>query len=429
MGFSYLRSKLSIFLNSQTLCSNKIVSHDQGFLRNIINGGRFKLQRPRTQKNPLNLLKYVSRVCVFSSVLFFSSAKHTNSRLLLASRSLVTGTNRYLVELSKLPWQQWLQNPRLVLVGLCVWIAVSFGRLERIPYSRRYHFVLSCNMLERKIGKFMFKNIVEYYKKSILPPSSAKSIRVQSILGEIVHAMHNGLRLEKNCNVNMCSSENPQVIMAVDGSGQQQHDSEVRVEKLGNENDVKRIGKLGRRFATKHLDGLNWEVMLVDSSYTKNAYYIPEGRIVVFTGLLDCLQSDAELATILAHEVGHGIAQHAQEHFMKLAWILALLLLIPFPLDPKFTLKLYEILFSFISRRMEFEADYIGLMLMASAGYDPQEAPKVYEVRLGDEDRGLSATHPSGSKRAEKLNKPKVMQKAVAIYKEVRSGQGVTSFI
>ncbi|CAL5382813.1 unnamed protein product [Camellia sinensis] len=393
MGFSYLRSKLPIFLNSQTLCSNKIVSHDQGFLRNIINGGRFKLQSPRTQKNPLNLLKYVSRVCV------------TNSRLLLASRrSLVTGTYRYLVELSKLPWQQWLQNPRLVLVGLCVWIAVSFGRLERIPYSRRYHFVLSCNMLERKIGKFMFKNIEEYYKKSILPPSSAKSIRVQSILGEIVQAMHNGLRLEKNCSVNMCSSENPQVIMAVDGSRQRQQDSEVRVEKLGNENDVKRIGKLGRRFATKHLDGLNWEVMLVDSSYTKNAYYIPEGRIVVFTGLLDCLQSDAELATILAHEqVGHGIAQHAQEHFMKLAWILALL--------------------------MEFEADYIGLMLMASAGYDPQDASKVYEVRLGDEDRGLSATHPSGSKRAEKLNKPKVMQKAVAIYKEVISGQGVTSFI
>ncbi|KAL7252485.1 hypothetical protein ACSBR1_007120 [Camellia fascicularis] len=50
--------------------------------------------------------------------------------------------------------------------------------------------------------------------------------------------------------------------------------------------------------------------------------------------------------------------------------------------------------------RIEFEADYIGLMLMASAGYDPRDAPKVYEVRLGDEERGLSATHPSGFKRA-----------------------------
>ncbi|CAL5360937.1 unnamed protein product [Camellia sinensis] len=127
----------------------------------------------------------------------------------------------------------------------------------------------------------MFKIIEENYKKSILPPSSAKSIRVQSILGEIVQAMYNGLRLEKNCN----DSDN----------------TKVRVEKLGNENDVKRVGKLGRRFATKHLDGLNWEVMVVDSSYTKNAYYIPKSRIV-FIGLLDCLQSDAKLATIIAHE-------------------------------------------------------------------------------------------------------------------------------
>ncbi|XP_028117102.1 mitochondrial metalloendopeptidase OMA1-like [Camellia sinensis] len=297
-------------------------------------------------------------------------------------------------------------------------------------------------MLERKIGKFMFKNIEEYYKKSILPPSSAKSIRVQSILGEIVQAMHNGLRLEKNCSVNMCSSENPQVIMAVDGSGQQQHDFEVRVEKLGNENDVKRIGKLGRRFATKHLDGLNWEVMLVDSSYTKNAYYIPEGRIVVFTGLLDCLQSDAELATILAHETLNSPSNYMKYCFLSspggivldsmISQITSLILFtIVEMLGVLYMDDLSQLFFlaMFMWGMMEFEADYIGLMLMASAGYDPQEAPKVYEVRLGDEDRGLSATHPSGSKRAEKLNKPKVMQKAVAIYKEVKSGQGVTSFI
>ncbi|GMQ07599.1 hypothetical protein CsSME_00051733 [Camellia sinensis var. sinensis] len=69
------------------------------------------------------------------------------------------------------------------------------------------------------------------------------------------------------------------------------------------------------------------------------------------------------------------------------------------------------------------------MMLMASARYDPRVALKVYVWLGGGEEEGLSATHPPGSKRAEKLNKPKVMQKAVAIYKKVRSGHGVTSFI
>lgn len=66
---------------------------------------------------------------------------------------------------------------------------------------------------------------------------------------------------------------------------------------------------------------------------------------------------------------------------------------------------------------------------MALARYDPRVALKVHVWLSGGEEEGLSATHPPGSKRAEKLNKPEVMQKAVAIYKKVRSSHRVTSFI
>lgn len=78
------------------------------------------------------------------------------------------------------------------------------------------------------------------------------------------------------------------------------------------------------------------------------------------------------------------------------------------------------------------EADYIGLMLMASAGYDPRAAPTVVEERLGADDSEyfrIRATHPKGKKRAEKLRRPKVMGRAEEIYREVKLGHGVRSLV
>lgn len=79
------------------------------------------------------------------------------------------------------------------------------------------------------------------------------------------------------------------------------------------------------------------------------------------------------------------------------------------------------------------EADYIGLLLMASAGYDPRIAPTVYE-RLGKVTgdsalRDYLSTHPSGKKRAQLLAEAKVMEEALAIYREVRTGRGMEGFL
>ncbi|KAA3456181.1 metalloendopeptidase OMA1, mitochondrial-like [Gossypium australe] len=83
--------------------------------------------------------------------------------------------------------------------------------------------------------------------------------------------------------------------------------------------------------------------------------------------------------------------------------------------------------------RMELEADYIGLLLLSSAGYDPRTAPKVYE-KLGKvaKDSTLQdylSTHPSGKKRAQLLAQAQVMEEALMIYREVSAGRGVEGFL
>ncbi|QHO19913.1 Mitochondrial metalloendopeptidase [Arachis hypogaea] len=74
--------------------------------------------------------------------------------------------------------------------------------------------------------------------------------------------------------------------------------------------------------ATSHLDGLNWEVFVVNESDV-NAFWLPGGEIVVYTGLLEHFKSDAEIATIIRREVGHALARHTAEYMTKNLWKMA----------------------------------------------------------------------------------------------------------
>ncbi|KAK3016437.1 hypothetical protein RJ639_006270 [Escallonia herrerae] len=95
---------------------------------------------------------------------------------------------------------------------------------------------------------------------------------------------------------------------------------------------------------------------------------------------------------VYSGQVGHGVAQHLSEKLMTSVWISALV--------GEFIGSLVE---EIVER--ELEADYIGLMIMASAGYDPRVAPTFYKS-LPEE--SYSSRHPSGSRRSEMLNRPEV---------------------
>ncbi|KAG2436143.1 hypothetical protein HYH02_011649 [Chlamydomonas schloesseri] len=175
--------------------------------------------------------------------------------------------------------------------------------------------------------------------------------------------------------------------------------------------DAQRVVRLGRAIAAvagdgagggyyAHMRNLHWEFAVIDNP-TPNAFVVPGGKVVVFTGLLRLLgHSDDELAAVLAHEVGHILARHTAERMSTLnVWTLmnmALRLTLGFGLP---NVAMYMGIFLPYSRLAEYEADRIGLRLMARACFDPTAAPlmlaKLNAKEKQMEQRGLAPAIPA----------------------------------
>ncbi|CAL5404911.1 unnamed protein product [Camellia sinensis] len=282
--------------------------------------------------------------------------------------------------------RKWYNNPRtvftVVLLSSGVIITVYFGNLETVPHTNRKHFVLLSRNLEKQIGEAQFKQIKAAFNGKILPAIHPESIRVRLISQDIIGALHRGLTIGEAWNDHGYASVNDS-ISEIDGiealvalseskEGKWYRDDEVLDDKW-----VQKSRKKGKERGSKpdtgHLEGLNWEVLVVDEPVV-NAFCLPGGKIVVFTGLLQHFRTDPEIATIIGHEagVGHAVARHIAEGITKNLWFVMLqLILFQFIMpDLVYTMSTLFLKLPF-SRRMEMEADYIGLLLMSSAGYDP----------------------------------------------------------
>lgn len=162
-----------------------------------------------------------------------------------------------------------------------------------------------------------------------------------------------------------------------------------------------------------------WEVN-VETSDDVNAYCMPGGKIMVYTGLIDQLKAtDAELAAVIGHEIAHALREHSRERISRAyAEQLALAGLAVATGAGQSTMEIASQISAVTftlphSREQETEADRIGLELMARAGYDPNAAVTLWQKmsKLGGGGPEFLSTHPSGESRIRDLegNIPRVL--------------------
>jgi len=167
---------------------------------------------------------------------------------------------------------------------------------------------------------------------------------------------------------------------------------------------------------SKRLKGFSWQYNLVENS-TVNAWCMPGGRIVVYSGLLPITETEAGLATVMSHEIAHAVARHGNERMsQQLALILGgVTLAVALNEHPEETRNVFLAVYGVggelgalaYSRKHEYEADKIGMVFMALAGYDPSEAVKFWE-RMAANSSGASipqflSTHPSDENRVKAM--------------------------
>ena len=207
-------------------------------------------------------------------------------------------------------------------------------------------------------------------------------------------------------------------------------DADAKMVKRVSDKVIAAVQKLyADKNLTSSLTGFKWEVNLVNEN-TVNAWCMPGGKIVVYTGLLPVTQNEAALAVVLGHEVSHALLQHGNQRMSQglLQQLGGVALSVAVSNKPKETQNLFlnsygigtqvGVLLPF-SRKNELEADQYGLIISAIAGYDPHEAIGLWErmekLAAGNKPPEFLSTHPSEGRRIEQIKK--LLPEALTYYK------------
>jgi predicted Zn-dependent protease len=205
--------------------------------------------------------------------------------------------------------------------------------------------------------------------------------------------------------------------------GLQAYQQIKKEEKVSNDPKLNQeVQTVGRRIAavSGHPEW-DWQFTLFQND-EPNAFALPGGKVGVYTGLFKVAKNDAQLATVLGHEVGHAIARHGAERISQgmLEQLGAAAIGIGTGSAVYAQLAAQAATLAIIlpySRTQESEADHIGLLLMAKAGYDPRQAIQLWEnfQKLdGQKPPEFLSTHPSEGTRIQRLQQ--LMPEALAIY-------------
>ncbi|KAJ3395818.1 hypothetical protein HDU92_004831 [Lobulomyces angularis] len=242
-------------------------------------------------------------------------------------------------------------------IYLLVWVTAASTfyyviHLEKVPYSNRTRFIDISDTVENYLGSRSFNQIISTFNGKFLPYDHPYTEVVRHVASQIIS------------------------VAPMRG-------------------DIK------------------WEVFVINSPEI-NAFVIPGGKIFVFTGILPICRDADGLAAVLGHEIGHEVARHISEKLSFQKVILFFELLLSMFIDPRvvFNSGFLELaILNPFSRKMESEADYIGLRLCKEAGFSVYATVEMWE-RMKRADKSQSgkmreflSTHPNCDSRIKDLKK------------------------
>ncbi len=201
-----------------------------------------------------------------------------------------------------------------------------------------------------------------------------------------------------------------------------------------NKQQTQRVRKIGQdliaQTAVFRPDAKDWawEINVFDSDEI-NAFCAPGGKIGVYTGIINRLKlTDDELAAVMGHEIAHALREHSREKASQ--QVVSNLLVSSVSAATGVSGGLIDMGAQMMvhlpnSRGMELESDVMGLELMARAGYDPRNAPKLWEkmqkVSGGDQGLAFLSTHPTGDNRIATMQD--TIPKVLPLYEEARASR------
>ena len=222
-----------------------------------------------------------------------------------------------------------------------------------------------------------------------------------------------------------------------------EYDSFLKENKLStNSQQTKMVKDVGARISKaveeflknngleNRVSDFNWEFNLVQQDSTPNAWCMPGGKVVVYTGILPYTQNETGLAVVMGHEIAHAVARHGNERMSQQMGVQlgGMALSAALSEKPEQTQSLFMSAYGIgsqvgvllpYSRSHESEADKMGLVFMAMAGYDPNAAVEFWERMAqsgGQKPLELLSTHPSDQTRINNLKK--YVPEAMKYYKK-----------
>ncbi len=184
---------------------------------------------------------------------------------------------------------------------------------------------------------------------------------------------------------------------------------------------IDRVNRVGRRIAEsvgEDLPKADWEFVVFDNDEMLNAFAMPGGKVGVYSGLFKIATTDSMLAVVMGHEIAHVVARHANQRLSRGILVQLLSVGVDSAMKDSSTGSRraanaavsagatygYQMPYSRLSER---EADHLGLIYLARAGYDPVSSLEFWrrmeESNTGEKPPEFLSTHPSGETRREKL--------------------------